>query len=168
MTVDFLVKHLELVSHPEGGFYKETYRSLAKAPQQALPKGFQGDRNFATAIYFLIERDNFSALHKIKSDETWHFYAGHALEVIELDEHGNLTTTPIGNDIAAGETFQYTVKANTWFGSRVKAGGSFSLVGCTVSPGFDFADFEMANRMDLIEKFPQHAHIIAQMTRSQD
>jgi len=166
MSVEALVKHLGLLPHPEGGFYKETYRAEGTISRSALPAEFGGDRNYATAIYFLIEKNNFSALHKIKSDETWHFYAGDALEVIEINEEGQLRSTLLGSDLAAGETFQYTVKANTWFGSRVKAGGNFSLVGCTVSPGFDFADFKLAQRNELTERFPQHRELIAAMTRA--
>jgi hypothetical protein len=165
MTVQQYIRQLGLQPHPEGGFYRETYRSDENIPAEGLPERFNGKRSFATAIYFLIEQHNFSALHKIKSDETWHFYAGDALEVIELDEAGILKTTLIGNNLDAGEVFQYTVKANTWFGSRVKAGGSFSLVGCTVAPGFDFKDFEMAEREELLRLFPQHSELITQMTR---
>lgn len=165
MTVEFLVKALNLLPHPEGGYYKETYRSEGKIPGVCLSSDFTGDRNMATGIYFLIERGNFSALHKIKSDETWHFYYGDALEVIEIDDQGNLTTTNIGSYILKGETFQYTVKANTWFGSRVSNNGAFSLVGCTVYPGFDFNDFELANREGLIKLFPQHQNIITELTR---
>lgn len=118
-----------------------------------------------TRPFFLIEQPNFSALHKIKSDETWHFYAGDALEVIEIDATGNLTTTLVGNKSDQGEVFQYTVKANTWFGSRVKQGGAFSLAGCTVAPGFDFRDFEMGKREDLLRLFPQHRGRIEQLAR---
>ena len=102
-----------------------------------------------------LEKNNFSALHKIKSEETWHFYAGDPLEVIEINEHGELKKTNIGSGLEQGELFQYTVKANTWFGSRVLSGGEFSLVGCTVAPGFDFRDFEMAKRKQLILQFPK-------------
>lgn len=165
MSVETLVKQLELLPHPEGGFYKETYRSSLTLSRECLPPGFEGERNIATGIYFLIEKGNFSALHKIKSDETWHFYAGDALEVIEISEKGIATITPIGPGILNGETFQYTVKANTWFGSRVRAGGKFSLVGCTVYPGFDFSDFEMAGRQELIRRFPQHQSLITELTR---
>lgn len=165
MTIEDLVKKLELLPHPEGGYYKEVYRSEEKISQEALPVRFPGDRSFSTSIYFLIEKNNFSALHKIKSDETWHFYYGDALEVIEINAQGNLTSTAIGANIEKGEVFQYTVKANTWFGSRVKAGGNFSLAGCTVSPGFDFEDFEMADRFKLATQFPEHANLIGEMTR---
>lgn len=165
MNVDLLVNKLNLEPHPEGGYFKEVYRPSDIIPQKALPEGFLGDRTIATAIYFLIEKNNFSALHKIKSDETWHFYFGDALEVIEIDKNGVLTSTAIGNNLMAGEIFQYTVKANTWFGSRVKAGGNFSLVGCTVAPGFDFNDFELGKKEDLQKLFPQHQKIIVEMTR---
>lgn len=165
MTVDTLVKVLDLLPHPEGGYYKETYRSEGKITQACLSSDFKGERNMATGIYFLIEKGNFSALHKIKSDETWHFYYGDALEVIEINEQGNLTITQIGPHLLRGETFQYTVKANTWFGSRVSGNGNFSLVGCTVYPGFDFNDFELANQQDLIHLYPQHHSIIKELTR---
>lgn len=165
MTVDTLVKELNLLPHPEGGYYKETYRSEGKITQTCLPTDFKGDRNMATGIYFLIEKGNFSALHKIKSDETWHFYYGDALEVIEINEQGNLTITQIGSNLLEGETFQYTVKANTWFGSRVNSNGNFSLVGCTVYPGFDFNDFELAQQKNLIQLFPQHRQLIIELTR---
>lgn len=165
MTVDTFVKALNLLPHPEGGYYKETYRSEGKITHTCLSRDFEGDRNMATGIYFLIEKGNFSALHKIKSDETWHFYYGDALEVIEINEQGELTITQIGSNILKGETFQYTVKANTWFGSRVRENGLFSLVGCTVYPGFDFNDFELAKREELIKLFPNHQNIITELTR---
>ncbi len=165
MTIDYLVKQLDLLPHPEGGFYKEVYRSEEKIAEIALPTRFLGDRHFFTSIYFLIEKNNFSALHKIKSDETWHFYFGDALEVIEISEEGSVKSTFIGSNLEKNEMFQYTVKANTWFGSRVKVGGNFSLVGCTVAPGFEFDDFEMAERNVLQKKFPQNNKIIEEMTR---
>ena len=165
LTVKDYIKQLDLLPHPEGGYYKETYRSAEVIPQSGLPQSFSSARNFATAIYFLIKKNNFSALHKIKSDETWHFYAGDALEVIEITEEGTLIKTTVGNNIDGGEVFQYTVKANTWFGSRVKEGGNFSLVGCTVAPGFDFEDFEMASRVQLVIKYPDMKSTIVELTR---
>jgi predicted cupin superfamily sugar epimerase len=165
MNVNQIIKELELLPHPEGGYYKETYRSEVSIKKDDLPHSFSGARSLSTTIYFLIESGNFSAFHKIKSDEIWHFYAGDALEVIEMDETGKVKLTAVGSKMNEAEVFQYVVKANTWFGSRVKASGKFSLVGCTVSPGFDFLDFEMAKREDLLEKFPQHKRIIEEMTR---
>jgi hypothetical protein len=160
LAIDY-VNSLQLLPHPEGGFYKEMYRSA----ESFIPTGFTEERHYCTAIYFLIEKFNFSALHRIKSDETWHFYAGQALEVIEIDSAGVLRQTLIGAELAEGEVFQYTVPAGHWFGSRVRKGGDFSLVGCTVAPGFDFRDFEMAERERLVFEFPQHEQLIREMTR---
>lgn len=154
MNAAHYIKTLELLPHPEGGYYKETYRSEGTIPLT------QGERNYSTAIYFLLEKNNFSAFHKIKSDELWHFYAGDILEVIEITASGELKITELGPD-----HFQYCVPAGNWFGSRVKQGGSFSLVGCTVAPGFDFKDFEMAERSNLTKEFPQHTFIIGELTR---
>lgn len=161
MNANDYISHLGLLPHPEGGFYKETYRSAESVDFT----GFKSKRNVCTAIYFLIESGNFSALHRIKSDEVWHFYAGDALEVIEIDENGSVISTVVGNDVVKGQVPQYTVKARRWFGSRVAAEGKFSLVGCTVAPGFDFRDFEMASRDALIAQFPQHTNLIKEMTR---
>jgi len=148
------IKTLSLLPHPEGGYYKETYRS------DGTLNNVQGKRNYCTAIYFLLETGNFSAFHKIKSDELWHFYAGDVLEIIEITTKGELKITELSPN-----NFQYCVPANHWFGSRVKMGGQFSLVGCTVAPGFDFADFEMAERSVLQNQFPDHQHLIIQLTR---
>lgn len=154
MNAQHFIKTLNLLPHPEGGYYKETYRSAESIPLK------HGKRNHSTAIYFLIEHNNFSAFHKIKSDELWHFYAGDVLEVIEITNSGELKITELGPG-----NFQYCVPAENWFGSRVKQGGSFSLVGCTVAPGFDFADFEMAKREDLIKEHPDYEKIIKELTR---
>jgi uncharacterized protein len=161
MTVSDIVGHLQMLPHPEGGYYRETYR----AQEQAMFENMEGKRNLATAIYFLIEKNNFSALHKIKSDETWHFYDGDALEVIEITEEGEVIKTAIGRNLQQGEVYQYTVKAGRWFGSRVKEDGSYSLVGCTVAPGFDFRDFELAKQQTLCRQYPQHEELIQEMTR---
>ena len=163
--VDTLIQRHGLEPHPEGGWYKQTYKSTELIAAETLPKRFGASRAFYTAIYFLLEKGNFSAFHRIKSDELWHFYYGDTLEVLEIDENGKLKITDLGNKIEEGDVFQYTVKANTWFGSRVKAGGSFSLVGCTVAPGFDFRDFEMGDRRRLQTEFPELKEIISTMTR---
>ena len=156
---------LGLQAHPEGGFYKETYRS-----DLAIKLSWAGDsvpvsRRVCTGIYFLLERGNFSAFHQIKSDEMWHFYAGQALEVLELSPDGALRCTRMGPELGKGDVFQHVVAANTWFASRVAEGGDFSLVGCTVAPGFDFADFCLADRSTLQALYPQHLSVIAALTR---
>ena len=159
-TIQQLIQNLNLIPHPEGGYFAEHYRS----PERFSPSGFQGTRSFATSIYFLLEKGQFSALHKIKSDEIWHFYLGDPLEIIEIEPDGNLIKTVLGQNIANGEALSYVVKAGNWFGSRPLAGSNFSLVGCTVSPGFDFADFEMPSRSYFMKIFPQHKVMIQEMT----
>lgn len=126
---------------------------------------FNSSRNYSTSIYFLLASDNFSAFHRIRQDEVWHFYLGSALHVHVIDPTGKLTTHVVGNNIAIGELPQLVVPAGCWFASGVSQGDSFSLVGCTVSPGFDFDDFELGDRKELIAKFPQHAAIITSYTR---
>lgn len=156
---------LQMQAHPEGGFFKETYRCHQRMDVTPGGGGSSAQRSVSTGIYFLLEKNNFSAFHKIQSDEMWHFYAGQALEVLELNERGELCCTRLGPDILKGEVHQHVVTANTWFASRVAAGGSFSLVGCTVAPGFDFDDFCLAERAMLLANFPQSSQIITELTR---
>lgn len=162
------VKHLrdkfQLIPHPEGGFFRETYRSAGVIPAHALP-AFPGQRNYCTAIYFLLTSDNFSAFHRIRQDEVWHFYGGAPLHVHVLDAEGNYTCNEVGMDIGNGATPQLVVPAGCWFASDVKEPDSYSFVGCTVAPGFDFADFELAGRAELIEAHPRHSGIITRLTR---
>ncbi len=167
MTADLLIQSLRLAPHPEGGYYRETYRAAGSIACDALPDGFGGDRAFSTAIYYLLQAEQISTLHRIKSDELWHFHMGDPLEVIEITPDGTLTTTVLGHDVAAGNTLQSVVLAGRWFGARLAApaGDAFALVGCTVAPGFDFADFEIADRDALLTVFPQHTEIITAMTR---
>ena len=168
-TAQAYIEAFQLLPHPEGGFYKETYRSdCAVQPQPATSLSssqLAPVRAASTGIYFLLEHGNFSAFHRIASDEMWHFYAGDALEVLELLETGELVTTLLGMTLAKGETFQHMVKANTWFASRVVEGGAFALVGCTVAPGFDFSDFQLADRVELSRQYPIHREVIATLTR---
>ncbi len=165
ITAEQLIQQYHLKPHPEGGWYKETYRSKEAVCQTALPKGFNGERNFSTAIYFLLEQGNFSAFHKIKSDECWHFYAGDTLHVYVLDDDGRMELISLGSNIMNGELFQYVVPANCWFASLPASASKFCFVGCTVSPGFDFADFEMAKAEQLIAVHPQHTKIIRELCR---
>jgi predicted cupin superfamily sugar epimerase len=161
MKAGDFVKALQLQAHPEGGYFAEHYRS----PLRIELPDFVGSRSAATSIYFLLEAGQFSALHRIKSDEIWHFYAGGSLEIIEIDLNGNLLSTRLGNNLQGGEHFSYTVKAGHWFGSRPAPGSEFALVGCTVAPGFDFADFEMPDQAWFLKEFPEHASLIREMTR---
>lgn len=159
------VDKLGLVPHPEGGWYKEVYRSEDSIGAAGLPERFGGARSFSTSIYFLLAGDHFSAFHRIKSDELWHFYAGDGLTVHIIAPDGELSTIELGNKPEEGETFQGVVPAGSWFAAEPKGGG-YGLVGCTVAPGFDFADFEMADRETLQAEFPQHRELIKRLTRS--
>lgn len=160
-----LIQQFQLLPHPEGGWYKETYKSTELIAANALPQRFSGGRAFSTAIYFLLERGNFSAFHRIKSDECWHFYAGGPLEVFILTSDGQLTIISLGNAIEEGQQFQYVVPANCWFASRPARESSFSFVGCTVAPGFDFADFEMATAEILSAEYPDYSELIMSLCR---
>lgn len=153
-----------MTTHVEGGAFKETYRSTGYIAQQALPPSFNGNRPYGTAIYFLLQHGQFSALHRIAADEVWHFYEGDALEVVELTADGVLRVHKLGRNPQAGESFQCVIPAGSWFGSRVAANGEYALVGCTVAPGFDFADFELAKRDSLLLEFPQHRQLIEELT----
>jgi predicted cupin superfamily sugar epimerase len=161
----YWINHLGLSPHPEGGYYRATYKSDLTVARSALPSSFQGDRSASTAIYFLLDEGNFSAFHRIASDEVWHFYAGSSLVVCVIDANGNYSELHLGNGSDEGEVFQAVVKAGCWFASRVKDAAGFALVGCTVAPGFEFADFELALRSELIRSFPAHQKLIEELTR---
>ncbi len=159
----YWINSLNLLPHPEGGYYKEAYRSIENIDTKSLPERFAGNRPFSTAIYFLLEKGNFSAFHRIKSDELWHFYDGDPIAIHVINNNGILITHMLGLQPHKGLFPQITIPANTWFASE--SIGDFSLAGCTVSPGFDFTDFEMANREVLTSLFPDHHTIIKQFTR---
>jgi predicted cupin superfamily sugar epimerase len=150
--------------HPEGGFYRETFRSSGIIAKSGLPQNFNGDRSFFTAIYFLLSEGKNSKLHRLKSDEAWHFYLGGPLTLIQISPEGHLQTIVLGNDLAAGHQLQHVVPAGYWFGAYPNVGSEFSLVGCTVAPGFDFSDFEMADRKTLLQTFPHLSTIVQQLT----
>lgn len=160
-----LIQHYNLQPHPEGGFYAETYRSAEVIEQNGLPERFSGSRAFSTAIYFLLQAGDFSAFHKIKSDECWHFYAGDPLLIHLMNPHGQLSVVSLGNKPSNGEHFQFVVPAGYWFASEPAPNSKFSFVGCTVAPGFDFADFEMGQQAKLMLSYPQHASIFQRLCR---
>lgn len=162
-TADYFIEKLSLTKHVEGGSFKETYRSDLILKQNQLPTTFNGDKSISTSIYFLLEHGQFSAFHKIASDETWHFYYGQTLTVYEIEPNGNLITHKLGTDLEKGEHFQCFIKAGNWFGSRCEVPNGFSLVGCTVAPGFDFTEFELANKNSLTQAFPHLSALINQM-----
>jgi uncharacterized protein len=130
-----------------------------------LPAEFAGPRAASTAIYFLLDGEDFSAFHRLRSDELWHFYVGGSLVVHVIEEDGKHSKIQLGSDPDAGEVLQAVVKAGRWFGSQLKDSRSFALVACTVAPGFDFADFELAKREELVKRYPQHRQVIQSLTR---
>lgn len=163
-TVDELVKLYNLQPHPEGGFYNEYYRDKGVIPKSALPARFKGDRNYSANIYFLLPEGKKSNLHRIASDESWHFYLGGPLTVIQISPEGKVETITLGQNVGAGEKIAHVVPAGYWFGAYPNAGSCYSFVGCTVSPGFDFADFEMGKRPELLKQFPQAKGVIEMLT----
>lgn len=162
---DYWIGKLHLQPHPEGGYFAETYRSTEILAHAHLPARYAGDRNFSTAIYFLVKGGEFSSLHRIESDEVWYFHTGTRLTVHYIDSQGILQTIRLGSDPGQGEVFQAVVPAGCWFGSVVEDSSGFALVGCTVAPGFDFAGFELAKRHELTALFPQHQAVITKLTR---
>jgi uncharacterized protein len=162
-TASFWIDHLELLPHPEGGFFKENYRSTETISGSALPARFGADRSIATAIYFLLRSEDRSLFHRIQSDEIWHFYAGTSLSIYVLDESG-VKIIKLGMNATQGHALQVVIPAGKWFGAKVDDENSYTLAGCTVAPGFDFRDFEMADRASLIKTFPGHRDIIERLT----
>jgi predicted cupin superfamily sugar epimerase len=152
--MEFLIDKFNMQAHPEGGFFTETYRSEGKFDQ----------KSYSTGIYFLLRKNDISHLHRIKSDEMWHFYDGDPLKVVEIDESGKIIETILGTDYEKGMVSQYVVKANRWFGSMplegVSGGSDYCFVGCTVSPGFEFEDFELASFDSLATEYPQHRDLL--------
>lgn len=155
----YWIENLDMISHPEGGYYKESYRSSVEFD----PKGFPGKRNYSTSIYFLLEDGNVSHFHRIKSDEIWYYHAGHPLTVFVIHPNGKLEEINIGPNIHKGEVLQAVVPAGCIFGSTSL--NEYSLVGCMVSPGFDFQDFELFTTSQLTAIYPQHVELIKRLTK---
>jgi predicted cupin superfamily sugar epimerase len=162
---EYYIKTLGLEKHPEGGWFKEVYRSDELIQKEHLPERFSGSRHHSTSIYFMLTSDTFSAFHRIKSDELWHFYKGSPVTIYMIDDAGKYSEILLGDDPDGGESFQCVIPAGVWFGAKVNLPDSFSLVGCTVAPGFHFDDFELGEREELMKLFPQHKGIIARLTR---
>ncbi len=153
-----IVQKLHMLPHPEGGYYREVYRAMDEWPTP------QGIRAASTAIYFLLEQGDFSAFHRIKSDELWHHYEGVPLEIYVIGDDGELEIMKLGKDFSKGEEPLCIVRKGLWFASRVLENG-YAFVGCTVAPGFDFSDFELASRQELLSLYPKHKKVIEELTR---
>ncbi|MGF1637256.1 MAG: cupin domain-containing protein [Cyclobacteriaceae bacterium] len=165
MSAQFYIDNLHLQPHPEGGYFKENYRSKEILTIDGLPQRFSGDRNISTAIYYLLKQGDYSGFHKIKSDECWHFYAGSTMLLHMIDAMGKYSCIHLGKELNQGEVFQFVVPAGTWFASEPARNTEFCLMGCTVAPGFDFQDFEMAKSAALSKLFPEHSSIIERLCR---
>jgi uncharacterized protein len=158
------IELLGLISHPEGGWYNEVYRSQGRIPANALAELSEA-RNFSTSIYFLLEGTGFSAFHKIRSDEIWHFYDGSPALISAISPEGVLEQYLLGKDLRNKESLQVVIPAGWWFAVQVVNPDSYVLAGCTVAPGFDFNDFELGNKEVLIDKYPQHSDLINLLSR---
>jgi predicted cupin superfamily sugar epimerase len=162
---EFWIENLQLLPHPEGGYYRETYRSDGSY-SFAAGTPFNGARSYATAIYYLLKGRDRSKLHRIHSDEIWFFHAGDPLTVYFFPEQGEPSSFTLGPSPAKEQVMQGTVLAESWFGACCDHSGeeSYTLVSCVVAPGFDFSDFSFADRQTLQHKFPRHAELIVQLT----
>jgi predicted cupin superfamily sugar epimerase len=161
MTADEIKRLLGLEPHPiEGGCFRQTYASQGRAE---LPRG---NRAFGTAIYYLLEEGTFSEMHILESDEVFHFYFGDPVEMLQLYSNGSSAVFTLGPDLAAGQQVQLVVPAGVWQGTRLLGDGKVALFGCTVTPGFDYADYTGGRYAELVEKWPREAERIRALTRS--
>jgi predicted cupin superfamily sugar epimerase len=165
MTVDEICHRLNLTPHPrEGGFFAETYRAEERLATDALPARYSGPRSISTAIYFLITADSCSRLHRLASDEIFHFYFGDPVEMVRLAPGGRGERIVLGTDLRAGMRPQVLVPRHVWQGARLLSGGRHALLGTTVAPGYDDADFEAGRRTELLRDWPQFADMIRALT----
>lgn len=157
---------LGLAPHPaEGGFFAETYRSQERVSRGTLPARYAGDRSFGTAIYYLLTPETFSEMHRLASDEIFHFYLGDPVEMLQLHPDGSGRVVRLGTDLAAGDRPQVVVPRGVWQGARLAPGGRLALLGCTVAPGFDYADYESGRREELLESHPAFRDWILPLTK---
>lgn len=152
----------------EGGYYIQTYRASEKITQAALPVRYTGERTFATAILYLLTSGTVSCLHRLTSDEVWHFYLGDSVTMLQLYPDGSSNVMDLGPDITKGQCVQVTVPKNTWQGAFLKHGSSFALMGTTTAPGFESDDFELAKRQELLEQYPGRRDLIEKLTKEQE
>jgi len=165
VSADEIIKKFNLKRLPEeGGFYAETYRSSEKIPKTALPSRYDNDKSFGTAIYYLLTPDTCSALHRLPTDEIFHFYLGDPVIMLQLLPDGRSKKVTMGHDVEAGQQLQVIVPRGVWQGSFLKEGGNFALLGTTMAPGFDFSDYETSDRKNLIERYSEHKELIIELT----
>jgi predicted cupin superfamily sugar epimerase len=164
-SADELIRHLGLAPHPkEGGFFRETYRAGDTLPASALPPRYQGPRSSSTAIYYLLTPTTFSALHRLQTDEIFHFYLGDPIRMLQLECEGTGRTIVLGQDVLHGQQLQVLAPRGIWQGSFLEPGGAFALLGCTVAPGFEYIDYEAGDRPTLLSQYPAFADMIRRLT----
>lgn len=161
----YYISKLKLRPHPEGGYYREVYRSGEILEKDKLPERYSGKRAFSTSIYFMLEGEEISSFHRIKSDETWHFYDGSVVKIYILADDGQISEILLGKNLENMELLQVTIKKNSWFGAEVTDKGSFALLGCTVAPGFEYDDLEIGSRRLLLGMYPHQENIIKKLTK---
>lgn len=150
----------------EGGFFVETYRSAVSIDARQFGLGHNGSRSLSTAIYYLLTPESFSAIHKVPGDEIFHFYAGDSVEMLELPPDGSGRIVTLGPDICNGMEFQHVVQGGVWQGARLAEGGEYALLGTTMAPGFDYADFSRGHAEELVRKYPDYADVIVELLRT--
>ncbi len=165
MNANQIIAALGLQPHPEGGYFAETYRAEEEISREAIGSYYSGPRPVSTAIYYLLTPDTFSEMHRLKSDEVFHFYAGSPVQMHRLWPDGAGDVVTIGTDLSAGMHPQIVVPKGVWQGSRLLLGGDFALLGCTVAPGFDYSDYESGKRDDLLYHYPEFEDMIRALTR---
>jgi predicted cupin superfamily sugar epimerase len=167
--IEQLIRHLRLEPLPiEGGYFRQTWSSDDLLPASALPDRYASPRAAGTAIYYLLtsDADSFSAMHRLATDEIYHFYLGDPVEMLLLSEDSGAQRIVLGPDLMGGQHVQYVVSRYVWQGSRVVRGGRFALLGATMAPGFDPRDFTLGSRDQLIQRFPHDAALIRELTRA--
>ena len=165
ISVDDIIERLGMQLHAEeGGYFAETYKCQELIPRKALPTRYHGKRSFGTSIFYLLTPDEVSALHRLESDEIFHFYLGDPVTMLQLHPDGSTNVVTLGQDIRSGQQLQVVVPRGTWQGSLLNEGGEFALLGCTVAPGFEYSDYEASSRGDLLKEYPEHEDLIARLT----
>ncbi len=165
MDADWLIRHLALEPHPgEGGFFRETYRSSMRLAKDAPGNTYGAERSMSTAIYYLLTEKSFSAMHRLRTDEIFHFYLGDPVRLFLIPEGGAPRTIVMGQDLERGQTVQALVPAGAWQGLSLAPGGAFALLGTTVAPGFEYEDFELGRREELVARFPDQREVLGKLT----
>ncbi|MGD0552106.1 MAG: cupin domain-containing protein [Sedimentisphaerales bacterium] len=167
MTAEQIIKHFKMQPLPhEGGFFIETYRAAEVLKKEILPAGLSGDRNISTVILYLLTAKTVSLMHQLKCDEMFHFYLGNPVTMLQLHPDGSSEIITLGHDILNEQKVQVLVPKGTWQGAFIQPGGKFSLMGCSVAPGFDEADFELGDRETLLAEYPDMEELILHLTHA--